>query len=76
MGDGRSIWVWGDRRLPTPISFPVQSPRRILVENAKVADLIDQDTKGWKAELLTEMFNEEEANVISNIPLSPLQLPD
>ncbi len=55
----------GNRWLPTPISFSVQSPRRILDENATVVDLIDQNTKGWKTELIREVFHAEEAQVIS-----------
>jgi len=59
--NGRSIWVWGDRWLPTPISFYVQSPRQILGTNARLVDLIDQDTKGWNTKLLNEVFHAEEA---------------
>jgi hypothetical protein len=71
-GDGCSIQVWRDRRLPTPTSFGVQSPNLILSEQVKISNLIDQDTKGWDVVLLNEVFFEDEANVISNIPLSPL----
>jgi hypothetical protein len=76
VGDGRSIQVLGDRWLPTPISFFVQSPRWILDENATVADLIDQNTKGCKTKLIREVFHMEEAQVTSNIPLSSLQPQD
>jgi len=64
VGDGRSVWVWGDQWLPTPTTFSVQSPRRLLGENNMVADFIDQDTKGWKTELVREVFLEEEAMII------------
>ena len=45
VGDGRDIRIWGDRLLPTPISFKVQSPRRLLSKDARVAELIDPETK-------------------------------
>lgn len=45
VGDGKDIWIWGDIWFPTPISVSVQSPRQILAEDARVANLIDQDTK-------------------------------
>ncbi|GLT72869.1 hypothetical protein SLA2020_447660 [Shorea laevis] len=56
VGDGKDIRVWQDRWLPTPISFSIQSPRRILSEDARVAELIDQDTKWWNTNLLREVF--------------------
>jgi hypothetical protein len=71
-GDGCSIQVWRNRWLPTPTSFSVQSPNLILSEQAKISNLIDQHTKGWDVVLLNEVFFEDEAKVISNIPLSPL----
>jgi hypothetical protein len=41
-----------------------------------VADLIDQDTKRWNVELIQAKFMEEEAQVISSIPLNPLKFED
>jgi hypothetical protein len=45
VGDGRDICIWGDKWIPTPISFSIQSPQQILPVDAKVVELIDQDTK-------------------------------
>jgi hypothetical protein len=72
VGDGRSIKVWGDRWVPVPSTCRIQSPCNNLPEHALVADLIDNDIKGWKTKLINETFNEDEAKVILNIPLSPL----
>jgi hypothetical protein len=55
VGDGKDIKIWGDRWLPTPTSFSVQSPRRVFSEDARVADLIDQDTKWWNSTLLSSV---------------------
>jgi hypothetical protein len=72
VGDGNLIRVWGDRWLATPISHKVQSVPRIIDRNSKVAYLINLDSKCWKIDLIKEVFSEDEAQVISNIPLSPL----
>jgi hypothetical protein len=76
VGDRRDINIWGDRWLPTPISFVVQSPPKILLVDVKVSSLIDQDTKRWNKNLITAVFMEKEAQLICNIPLSPLQSQD
>jgi hypothetical protein len=54
----------------------IQSPRSVLVENARVANLIDQDTKSWKTQLLNTIFHPYEAKVVQGIPLSPMLVPD
>jgi len=71
IGDGKSIKVWGDKWLPTPITYEVQSPIRILDKEDTVAELIDPETKWWNISLIKSIFSEEEAKVITNIPLSP-----
>jgi hypothetical protein len=70
VGDGRSIKVWGDKWLPTPTTFAVQSPPKILAKTTLVADSIDHGTKGWNIELIQDVFSEDEARVIVGIPLS------
>jgi hypothetical protein len=72
VGDGRSIKVWGDRWVPVPSTYRIKSPCNNLPEDALVADLIDNDIKGWKTKLINETFNEDEAKVMLNIPLRPL----
>lgn len=73
---GKDVRVWGDRWLPTPITYSVQSPKFELPEDARVVDLIDQDSKVWVGCLISAIFHEEEAKVILNISLSPLQPKD
>lgn len=72
IGNGKDIKVWKDNWLPQPISFKVQTYRGQLAEDTRVAEFIDQDTKGWNGDLIDRTFMEEEAMVIKNIPLSPL----
>jgi hypothetical protein len=76
VGDGKDIRVWGDKWLPTPSSFSIQSPRLNQTEDWKVCSLIDQDTKQWNVPLVAANFRPDEAATITNIPLSPFQPKD
>jgi hypothetical protein len=76
VGNGRDIKIWGDRWLPNPSTFVIQTPCRILSVDVTVSNLIDPDTKSWNSSLISDIFMEEEAQLICNIPLSPLQPPD
>lgn len=76
IGNGESAHIWGDKWLPTPSTYSVQSPPKILDRGALVRDLIDNDTRWWKKVLIEEIFNPEEARVIQNIPISVLNQPD
>jgi hypothetical protein len=44
---GETVNIWGDKWMPAPTTFTIQSPKRSFSEHAKVAELIDPDTKGW-----------------------------
>jgi hypothetical protein len=54
----------------------IQSPRRVLGRQAQVFELIDQDTRQWKGNLVSKIFFEEEAKVIKSIPISPITTKD
>lgn len=41
-----------------------------MSREAKVCELIDEETRQWKVSLLNELFSIEEAEAIRNIPLS------
>ena len=47
------------------------SPRQILPENARVSDLIDDDSRLWKSSLIDSIFLPSEAEQIKSIPLHP-----
>jgi len=70
IGDGRNVHIWRDKWIPTPSTFAIQSPRKVLSEDAKVCALFNNDSKWWDENLLNLIFGTEEANVISRIPLS------
>jgi hypothetical protein len=76
VGYGRSINIWGDKWLLTSITYAVQSPPKTFAASTNVAVLIDPATKGWKEELIKAEFSEDEAKVITGIPLSPSLPPD
>jgi hypothetical protein len=48
----------------------------VLQEDATVDALIDPITKDWKVHLVRQIFREEEAELICNIPLSKHQQKD
>ena len=48
IGNGESIHIWGDKWLPTPSTYSVQSPPTILDKGAKVRDLTNSNIGWWK----------------------------
>lgn len=76
VGNGFSINIWGDRWLPTPLTYTVQSPPMLGGQHRVVGDLIDQSRGVWKEDLIRAFFSQEEAEVILNIPLSPFLPPN
>lgn len=41
IGDGQWAKIWGDKWVPQPTNFTIQSPCSILMADAKVAEIID-----------------------------------
>ena len=44
VGNGASIWVWGDKWLPSTSMYKVVSPRQFLHADTRVSELISQDS--------------------------------
>ncbi|KAG6667141.1 hypothetical protein CIPAW_01G080900 [Carya illinoinensis] len=76
VGTGQNIKVWGDRWIPTLVSYCIQSPVAILNSDARVNELIDGSRGIWKEKLVKEVLNEGEAMIVSNLPISKSGLPD
>jgi hypothetical protein len=76
IGDGKSVAIWKDRWIPRPFTYRIQSPCRVLHDEATVNELFDPDTGGWNRALINEIFVEEEAEIISNLPRSKYMRPD
>ncbi|XP_059436328.1 uncharacterized protein LOC132169286 [Corylus avellana] len=71
VGNGHSINIWGDRWLPTPTTHMIQSPHSVLHHNAKVKELIDDDTQWWNIPLIEKVFMKDKAEVFCNMVISP-----
>jgi ribonuclease HI len=76
IGDGRSVRIWGDKWLPTKVTHAVQSPIRLVDEDAKVCVLIDEVTRWWNIPMVEAIFNMDEANIICGLPICPNTQPD
>ena len=70
VGNGKTIRIWKDRWLNIPATYRVQSPPKILDENATVSHLIDADTQWWNVPLLERIFSKEERVSIQSLPIS------
>jgi hypothetical protein len=70
IGDGKSVAIWGDRWLPKPTSYKVQSPCRLLNIEDRVSSLIDASIASWNTVLVREIFDPDEADLICNMALS------
>ncbi|XP_059436808.1 uncharacterized protein LOC132169875 [Corylus avellana] len=76
IGNGESTPIWGAKWISCPSTYCVQSPQRVLAENAVVRDLIDQDSLWWNQSLLEEIFTRDEIQAIISIPISATNQPD
>jgi hypothetical protein len=48
IGNGRKVSIWGDRWIPRPTSFTIQSPRHNQPKDMKVSELIVQTSQPEK----------------------------
>ena len=71
IGNGENTKIWGDKWVPIPITYAIQSAPRELNGEAKVVKLIDRDRLGWDREKLERLFHLEEVNAILKIPIIP-----
>jgi hypothetical protein len=51
IGDGKMVNIWGEKWIPRPTSYKIQSPCQVLSKNAKVAKLIDNQMRDWDRNL-------------------------
>ncbi|XP_028125122.1 uncharacterized protein LOC114322024 [Camellia sinensis] len=70
IGDGHTVKIWGDRRLPRGYSFLPISPHS-LPNVTRVSFLIDSDRKCWDLGKLQTYFLAADVEVIRKIPISP-----
>jgi hypothetical protein len=56
VGNGSSVQIWKDRWFPKQPMFRILSPSRVLNPDAKVCELIGENTKWWNTQLLELLF--------------------
>ena len=71
MGNGKNIKIFGDKWLPSSTTHTVQSPIRNLNSEAKVWELIDQDTNWWNIPLIKDIFMEAKVEMICGLAICP-----
>ena len=70
VGNGHSIMIWKDKWVPSPLTYKVESPVSSLLEDSRVATLINEVDGTWKNELVQQVFLPHEADLICSIVLS------
>lgn len=70
MGNGSSIKIRSDSWLPQPTLYKPQGGKNLLGSEAKVKTLIQADNKEWNIPLIKVVFNSQEAELITQIPIS------
>jgi hypothetical protein len=69
VGDGRNLKIWTDSWIPREFSRRPITPRgRSVLSN--VDDLIDPGTGTWDAELVRDVFWEQDAEIILSLPVN------
>ncbi|KAF5463191.1 hypothetical protein F2P56_019127 [Juglans regia] len=66
----KSIKVWKDKWLQSHSTFQVQTVPNSISPEATVSILIDEERHAWKKEMIDEVFKQDEARLICNIPIS------
>ena len=73
IGNGRRVHIWNDRWLPVADTYKVISPKvQIRGGVEMVLGLMDDEGRGWNAELIRTIFLPHEAEVILGIPITPM----
>ncbi|XP_042988663.1 uncharacterized protein LOC122316195 [Carya illinoinensis] len=67
IGNGKETKIWKDRWLPQPSSFMVQRHGQDIVEEALVAELINEETKQWDREKILRLLRPTNAVIIQKI---------
>ncbi|KAG6639514.1 hypothetical protein CIPAW_10G106100 [Carya illinoinensis] len=76
IGNGKEVQIWQERWLGHPVPKKVTSPVALLDNKAMVSELIDQSSAQWKETLVREVFEEREADLILQTPLSSMNARD
>lgn len=67
--NGENIKIWRDKWIPTPCSYRIQSPNKLLSTSIIVKELLVENGTTWNDNLNSEIFCEYEMSNILSIPL-------
>ena len=76
MGDGKRIDVWEDKWLKKSPSSKVQLPDLVEPTPMKMEKLLLEDKREWNMEMVREILTQNDADMVSKIPLSKQCSPD
>ena len=69
IGSGTLVHIWGDSWLPSKANPKLVSPHIVDSNITFVSNLIDQEQKVWREDVLANCFYPFEVSIIKNIPL-------
>lgn len=52
VGNGKSISIWGQKWIPRSLSFQVKSSVKILLDDAKLRELVIEELGYWNEKLI------------------------
>ncbi|XP_075649368.1 putative mitochondrial protein AtMg00310 [Castanea sativa] len=70
VGNGEHIRILRDKWLPTPKTYKVVTPERETTPVTMVCDLIDNESKEWKVDVVHQNILSQVVEAILSIPLS------
>jgi hypothetical protein len=72
IGNGAKVNIWGEKWIPLPHTYMIQSPPINFLADAKVSRLIEGETHWWDISLLNSLFSPEEVKAIISLPVALL----
>lgn len=75
-GEWAQYSYMGDRWIPMPSTLSIRSLVRLLDKNSKVKELIDENNRSWKEDVVHEIFSKDEVELICYIPICLTSLQD
>lgn len=77
IGNGKRVHIWNDRWILVADMYKVISPKVQIGGGVEmVSRLMDDEGRGWNADLIRTSFLPHEAEVILGILISPIALED